>query len=223
MIISVMQTSSNISQKFDVEYNGNFQYTGSLGAFSQYQPIALQKNDSTVKLHGERFLSRWTNYIPFRYLFGYTNQTRGCNLSKNDEHIGTILFFKHDLFASFYQVILPGHRNLHAYCLYKNNFHYVSFYLGETQVALLEVYLTVTGYKYRYKLYLLDSYSDMCDVLSLFILYYANIEFTHRFHMSGGTTMRKAWIRSKYGDRYDADWKEKYFPDENFWGKVHLL
>ena len=112
---------------------------------------------------------------------------------------------------------------LYSYPVTKGSFEYVAIYNGAKQIALLEIYLTVTDFKYCYKLYLLDDFREWEMMMSFFILYYANRRFAKRFHMSKGTTCVKAWSFSKYNNQYDPQWRETHFPQENFFGKTTLL
>ncbi len=220
MIVTISQTASNIKQAYNIDGDG-FYFQGNCGRFSRFQKITLSnKNDSIMGIYS---MSNWVNYIPFRHLFGVANLTRAFRLYKNNAPYGHIVFSKHGFFKSFYVIALNNGEILHCYPLSNGSFHYVSVYLGDKQIALLETHLYVTDFKYTHKLYLLDEYNKFGEVLSFFTLYYANYRFVRRFHMSIGSFYERSWSRSKYRYKYDEAWRETHFPNENFFGKINLF
>lgn len=220
MVIKISQTASNIKQSYDIE-SENFYYSGDLGSISRLQSITMSNKDTTIK--GIYNISKWVNYIPLRYLFGKANLTRVFHLYKNDEIYGSIAFSKHGFLKSFYVIALDSCEIFRCYCLSRGSFDYVSIYQGDTQIALIETYLSVNDFKYAHKLYLLDDYNQFADTLSFFVLYYASYNFAQRFHMSSGSTYAKSWSFSRYNDKYNSKWQEKHFPNENFFGKTSLI
>ena len=220
MIIKISQTASNIKQSYDIE-SENFYYSGDAGSFSRLQSIILSNKENTIK--GIYNISKWVNYIPLRYLFGEANLTRVFHIYKNDNIYGSIVFSKHGFLKSFYVIALDSGEIFHCYCLSRGSFDYVSIYQGETQIALIETYLSVNDFKYTHKLYVLDEYTQFADTLSFFVVYYASYNFSQRFHMSSGSTSTKSWSFSKYADKYNPKWRETHFPNENFFGKTSLI
>lgn len=219
MIVKISQTASNIKQSYDIE-SENFYYSGDAGSISRLQTITLSNKENTIK--GIYKISKWVNYIPLRYLFGKANETRHFTLYKNDNTYGNIVFSKHGLFKSFYVIALESGEVFHCYCLSRGSFNYVSVYQGDTQIALIETYLSANDYKYTHKLYVLDAYDRFADALSFFVLYYASYTFAKRIHMSKGSAVQKSWSFSKYDNKYDSKWRETHFPDENFFGKINF-
>ena len=220
MIIKISQTASNIKQSYDIE-SENFYYNGDAGSISRLQSITLSNNENTIK--GIYNISKWVNYIPFRYLFGEANLTRLFHLYENDNLYGVIVFSKHGFLKSFYVIALDSGEIFHCYSLSRGSFNFVSIYQGDTQIALIETYLSVNDYKYTHKLYLLDEYNQFADTLSFFVLYYASYNFAQRMHMSSGSTSIKSWSFSKYNNKYNPKWRETHFPNENFFGKTSLI
>lgn len=219
MIIKISQTASNVKQCYDIEGEG-FYYSGDAGSISRLQSITLSNKEDTIK--GIYTVSKWVNYIPLRYLFGEINLTRVFRLYKNDNIYGTIVFSKHGFLKSFYVIALNSGEIFHCYSLSRGSFNYLSVYRDDTQIALVETYLSVNDYKYTHKLYLLDEYDRFADTLSFFVVYYASYRFAKRMHMSKGPASEKAWSFSKYADKYDPKWRETHFPNENFFGKTSL-
>jgi len=220
MIITISQTASNIKQSYTIE-GDNFYFKGDNGKFNSFQKIILSNKNDTIM--GVFNLSKWINYIPFRYLFGGTNLSRLFLLYKNDSLYGSIVFSKHGFYKSFYVIALDDGQILHCYNLSKGSFDYVSIYNGGKQIALIETYLNVNDYKYTHKLYILDEHDNLSDTLSFFTLYYANYHFAKRFHMSKGSVYQKSWSYSKYNNKYNETWRETHFPNENFFGKINLF
>ncbi|MBP3691705.1 MAG: hypothetical protein J6I80_00510 [Clostridia bacterium] len=220
MIIKISQTASNIKQSYNIE-SENFYYRGEAGSISRLQSITLSNKENIIK--GIYNISKWVNYIPLRYLFGQANLTRVFHLYKNDNIYGSIVFSKHGFLKSFYVIALDSGEIFHCYCLSRGSYNYVSIYQGDTQIALVETYLSVNDYKYTHKLYLLDDYNQFADTLSFFVLYYASYNFAQRMHMSKGSVNEKAYSISKYASKYNPKWRETYFPHENFFGKTSLI
>lgn len=220
MIIKISQTASNIKQSYDIE-SENFYYSGDAGSISRLQSITLSNKENAIK--GIYNISKWVNYIPLRYLFGEANLTRVFHLYKNDDIYGSIVFSKHGFLKSFYVIALDSGEIFHCYCLSRGSFDYVSIYQGDTQIALIETYLSVNDFKYTHKLYLLDDFSQFADTLSFFVLYYASYNFAKRMHMSKGSVGEKSWGFSKYNNKYNPKWRETHFPTENFFGKTSLI
>ena len=220
VIVKISQTASNIKQTFDIESDA-FYFYGELGSMNKFQTITLSNKKTTIR--GIYNLSKWVNYIPFRWLFGEANLTRVFHLYKDENIYGSIIFSKHGFMKSFYVIALGSGEIFHCYSRSIDSFNYVSIYEGGKQIALIETYLNTNDYKYIHKLYILDEYDRFADTFSFFVLYYANYCFAKRFHMSKGSYYRKSWSCSKYNDKYDPKWREINFPDENFWGKTNLF
>ncbi len=220
MIIKISQTASNVKQSYDIKGDG-FYYSGDTGRISRFQTITISNKDSALK--GVFTFSKWVNYIPYRWLFGKPNITQAFNLYKNENIYGNITFSKHGFFKSCYIITLDNGEIFHCYCRSKSSFDYVSIYKGDQQIALLETYLSVNDFKYTHKLYLLDDYNKFAETFSLFVLYYASFNFAQRFHMTKGSTYGKEWTISRYNNKYDKNWRETHFPNENFFGKINLF
>ena len=217
MIVKVNQTTSNVKQSFDVEL-GEKNYVGETGRFSRFQSVTLKRGDTT--LEGRYYLTKWKNYIPLRPVFGIENLTKAYRILRNGEPCGSMALSKHGFLKNRYVITLDDGAVLYCYKRLKGSFGYVSVYCGDEQIALIETYLNVNDLKYTHKLYIPDEYSRYSDVLSLFVLYYANLNFTKRFHMSRGSRYRKAWTVSRYNGKYDPKWLENHFPNENYFGKI---
>lgn len=220
MIIKISQTASNIKQSYDIE-SENFYYSGDAGSISRLQSITLSNKENTIK--GIYNISKWVNYIPLRYLFGEANLTRVFSLYKNNTPYGSVMFSKQGFLKSFYVVTLDSGEIFHCYSLSRSSFNYISIYQGDTQIALVETYLSVTDYKYTHKLYLLDDYCRFADTLSFFVLYYASYNFAKRMHMSNRSVNEKKCSFSEYAHKYNSKWRETHFPNENFFGKTSLI
>ena len=220
MIVKISQTASNIKQTYDVE-SKSFYFYGKLGSINRLQTITLSNKETTIK--GIYSLSQWVNYIPFRWLFGKANLTRFFHLYENENIYGSVVFSKQGFRKSFYVIALDSGEIFHCYSQSKDSFNYVSIYYGDKQIALIETYLNTNDLKYIHKLYILDDYDKFAVTLSFFVLYYANYHFTTRFHMSKGSYYKKSYSHSEYYYKYDRMWREKNFPDENYFGKTNLF
>ena len=220
MIVKVSQTESNLKQTYDVKTENGY-YHGETGRVSRLQTITLSNQETTVK--GVFSLSKWVNYIPFRWLFGRANLTRVFHLYREERPYGNIVFSKQGFYKSYYVITLDGGEVFHCYARSKGSFDYVSIYQGDRQIGLVETYLNTSNYKYTHKLYLLEEFDPLAETFSLFVLYYASYNFAQRFHMSAGSHYEKSWSISRYNHKYDETWRETHFPNENFWGKINLF
>lgn len=220
MIIKIIQTASNIKQTYDI-VGEDFCYQGKTGSISTMQAITLSNEKNIIR--GIFSLSPWINYIPFRYLLGFDNRTRLFRLYQNDTPCGSIVCSEHGFLKRYYVITLENGEIFYCYPRSKGSFDYVSVFLKDVQIALVETYMNTNDYKYTHKVYLLDNYQTYAETLSFFVLYYASYTFAERFHMSSGSFHQKAWSISRYNDMYDESWREKYFPNENFFGKINLF
>ena len=80
MIVKIVQTASNIKQRFYIDSN-NFYLEGECGNISRLQSITLFNQNVTIQ--GVYRISKWVHYIPLRYLFGKANITGTFSLSRN--------------------------------------------------------------------------------------------------------------------------------------------
>jgi len=221
MIIELKQTASNIKQLFDVRYDENTYCSGQSGSYHKYENITLSKRDRVI-LTGDFVLSNWKNYIPYRFLFGFSCKTRNVLIKDQSNTIGCMYHNSTGYFKHRYVISLSDGKCFDCYYCMKERFDYVSIYEGETQIGLIETYLTVDDYKYRHKLYVLDDYSEYRDILTLFVIYYSNYTFSKRFHMTIGTHVGYGKTYSHYNRKYDPEWRENHFPEENYWGQIHI-
>lgn len=219
MIVKIKQIHSNVKQQYDIE-SDNFYFKGVLGNLSRLQTITMSGADTVIK--GTYKISPWYNYIPLLHLFGITEKVRNFLLYKNENFCGSVMLLKQGIYKSCYRMELSDGKTFSFYCRSKGSFNYVSVYYDNIQIALIETYLCVTDFKYTHKLYICDSFSAFADFLSFFVLYYAGFTFTKRFHMQVGSTYAKSWSVSRYNSKYDEKWREKNFPDDNFFGKTSL-
>ena len=107
--------------------------------------------------------------------------------------------------------------------LCRGRFAYIPIYQDNLQIALVEHYLTTVDNRNRYKLYLLDDFARCSDELAFFTLYYDSWTRTRSASLSGEATAAVSWTLTRYARRYQPDWRQNHFPQENFFGKTSLL
>lgn len=219
MIICIEQTASSIKQEYDVHIEDNYYFVHSGRVFKQ-QPIIMQRKDQ--KIIGKWKMTNILNLIPFRYLFGVPSLQRCFNVVMNNRQVANIIYSHLGYRKTFYVISLPTDTALHCYGVSKGDFNYVCIYQGETQIALIETYLTTVDWKYKQKIYLIDGYNGLAEVFAFFAVYYLNYNYCRRFHMSKGSFYKKQWTFSKYNDKYDPSWRELHFPNEDFFGGTGL-
>ena len=224
MIIKIEQSRSGLSQRFEIDMDGSFAYEGALGSLSRFQEIHMQSPHGGANISGRRRISKWTQYIPFVYLFGKTSVTEVMQCRKNGADFGRFCRCRSGWLKSRYVISVPErNRTLQAYPFSRGDFEYISIYLEQEQIALIEHFLTTVDQKDRYKIYLPENFAQLGDILSLFTLYYDNENHARRYHMFCGTSVKKSWSFSRYKDKYDPAWREKHFPDETFFGRTSLF
>jgi len=219
MIIKIRQTASNTKQTYEIDTESS-SYNASLGSLLFTQDILLVGNNTEIK--GTFKPSALINYIPFSYLFKKNNFTRRFDIFRNNSPYGTVALWKQSFLAVCYVLTLNTGKTFHCYYTAKGSFSYISVYDGEKQVALVETYLNTEDYKYTHKLYVLNDYNAYTEAFIFFVLYYSNYSFSKRFHMTYGSTYTSARTFSKHNDKYNPDWREKHFPNENYFGKFGL-
>lgn len=130
---------------------------------------------------------------------------------------------KHGYYSSYYALDLADGERFNCYCTSKGRFAYISIYLGDVQIALVETFLSVEDFKFVHKMYLLDEYVRFADILAFFVIYHAGFAYAQRFHMSSGSFHGYGLSVSRYNSKYDPAWRETHFPDENFFGKINIF
>lgn len=215
MVIKISQTASNIMQKFDIYYDYNYMYEGELGSYNRYQKILLKKNEEAI-LEGRFYVSSAKNFIPFRHLFGLEDLSQNVKIFDKENEIASFVYSKHGFLKSCYKITYKD-KAINCYKYSKGRFDYVSFYLNEKQIAELQIYTTIVDQKYNYKIYLLDEYKELTEILSMFVLYYANYNYTERFHMSKGTEVSYTLYQlTRYKKKYNPSWVSTHFSQSNF-------
>ena len=220
MIIKINQISYASDPEYDIE---GFErvYQANAGFYSKYQSVTVRASDC---LYEARFDPAGVgSYIPLSYLFGKEKVTRRFCLYKDDCAYGSVALVKTGWFREFYRIQLDGGETLICYSRLKGSFEYISIYLGEKQVALVEILLSNVGHKYRHKLYLLDECAQFAETLVLFVIYHSSFTYAKRGEFCGHSESVYAFSFSGFNNKYDPQWREKNFPDENFFGKTSLL
>lgn len=218
MVVTIKQTASNTKQTYDI-LGDSLYMQGQTGRFHRQQNITL--SGRSLNLYGRFHFGKWYNYIPFRYLFGKTSQTRHFEVFQNLQTVAHMVYSTDGFMKKRYLIQL-GATEFACYPIARGPFQYVPIYHGDTQIALVETYLTVQNYLYTHKLYILPEYDAIGDKLIFFALYYANYAFDHRFHMSISYEKQYAYTISRYIDKLDIDWRKKHFPNVDFFGRCNL-
>lgn len=222
MIFSIRQTASGTAQTFDIFSGGRLIYEGALGRFSRFEPVVLSRETQAL-LTARPVFSHWTGYIPLSHLAGRSRVVKVYTVSDARGETARFSCVRDGFLKAAYEISLKDGAALRGYAVADGAFDHVSIYRDATQIALMEIFLTVADYQYGVKLYLLDGWGELGELLSLFVLYYMNLKYTHRFHLSHGAVHGRSWSLSRYRNFYDPIWRERHFPEENFFGKTSLL
>ena len=209
MKFQIKQTASNVKQQFEIEGEQFFAECAA-GSFAKVQPLSLTHKDFSIR--GEYRAPRWKDLLPFGYLFFQEKRRYTFELFKNDTPYGKIYLSRHGILKQRYEIRSAGGEQLQAYSVAQGAYHYVPIFLGYKQIALIETCHFTDNRKYLHELFLLDEYADYAHLLCFFALYYANLQFAHRFHMSLGHSGGYQWSLSPYKYMYNPKWREDHFP-----------
>lgn len=214
MIIDINQTEANSNQLFDVFYDNKPKYNGKLGRFSALETFSLRNRASKANLTGAFALPSPLDMVPLIYLLGRPKVIHNCYCQNGMRRLGVIGCIEEGIRKAHHRITDAENREFHAYHFTKNGYEYIAIYLGETeQVAMIESSLTLKDSCHRYKMYLLDSYSECADIFSMFVMYFANWYATSRFRAKAGTkTVQKKQTRN-YKDKFDPEWRAVNFPE----------
>ena len=237
MIIKLSQTDHNLKKTtFDIT-GTTMPFSGEYGGISQIQSICLHTTE--YSLTGKFVLPTIKDYVPYRHLFGKENLTQHFQIYKTGQPYGHFYLSSHGLYKTCYKLHLDSGETIICFFRTIKDFCYISIYFNHVQIALVEVFLNLYNDRKRdYKLYLLDDYAMYADLLSLFVIYYSNHNFsaghsssilpannkhtsvlpkTHLFESSSWTY---SYSYSRYNKKYDPKWRETHFPYENFFGRL---
>ena len=215
MVIKISQTASNVQQKFDIYYDYNYMYEGELGSVNKYQKILLKKDGEGI-LEGKFYVSNVKHFIPFRHLFGLEDLSQNVKIFDKDNEAASFVFSKHGFLKSCYKITYKE-KTLNCYKYSKGRFDFLSIYDSDKQIAEIQIYTTCIDNKYNYKIYLLDEYKEMAEIFSMFVLYYANYNYTDRFHMSKGVEVTyTVYQLTRYKKKYNPNWLRENFAQTNF-------
>ncbi len=232
MTITIKQTTSNIKQTFDIE-GEDFFLQAENNSVVDLQYIRMFKKDT----EGAYRVGKYYRHLSSRDIFGEANLTRKFVLSENGEEKAFVAFAKRGFFKTLYLIALENGEVLNCYFLTQESFDYVSIYKDDKQIALIETYLNVNDFKYTHKLYLLDDFAHLAEVLAFFAVYYSSYHFSRQGRMSGAPAFKvkttntlfgeysveeKSWSFSRYKDKYNPSWRRENFPDEDFFGKFRF-
>ena len=219
MTINIKKNNASIKQTYIVD-KGNSSFFANSGKLSKFQDLVMQNANVTYRAKFKA--SNIINFLPFRKLLHIPSTEEKFYLYRNDEKIGCIygliegLFKKKDVIEAF------GY-TFSCYSISKGKFEYLPIYIGNTQIALIETFMTAIDREYKHKIYLLDYYKEFDDLICLYTIYYSNLHYTDRLSLNGGTTISAAYSISKYNKMYDPEWQKINFPKENYFGKINLF
>ncbi len=232
MIIEAKQLS-DISGDFEFYYDQKYTYRGQYDKFFSIKDILMLK-DGNVSIWARHKFVNPINYIPFLHLLGVTRQKHKFIVYNDLTPIAQITY-KRKFYKTRYKIELSDSDCLYIYAYYKKGFHYLCVYKNvykqEKQIALIERGVALT---YTYKLYLPDEFSDFANVLSIFMLYYENSMSSINLHLSFGLNglsihsgsdftlgLYEVFCNNNAAKKYDPTWRERNFPNENFFGPIN--
>ncbi len=238
MKVTVQQLFSNIEQRYNVVVDSEFYAQGLNGRFSEMENIRLFTDDE-ILLTGKKtilpyqlflfimrlisavgFIAGYKEFILLLFVMivlTWIGKSHLFSVFENKIKIASFICIKNGPYSVKYDISSDIY-DVSVYQFFKDTTVYLSIYKEDMQIGLIEVDTErVVDYKYDYRLYLLDTYSSMKDILIMFILYYANINNTKRFHMTQGTVFKASYWESlqynKYKEKYNEDWKNLYFSE----------
>lgn len=233
MIVEAVQLS-DLDGDFEFYYDEKYTYRGQCSHSLSTKDILLHQNQE-VRIWARHKYSTPVNYIPFINWLGVTRTKHKFVVYDELIPIATIT---HQLksFKQRFKIELTNSDIFYVYAYQENDFYYLSVYKNiykqEQQIALIE---RMVGVNCKYKLYLPDEFSDLSNVLSIFMLYFQNhlTSFKPYFIItprgfSVGTRpdytfyRYRSFCNSKAAQTYDPTWRERNFPSENFFGPINI-
>ncbi len=219
MVINVRQTHGNFTQQFEVYYNKEYKFSAKLGSFSKYQPITMANEIKGIQFTASYEASSIRSHIPFGYLFGGAVEKNIYNCQKNGKQLCRFSKLAISYGKQHYVISLGKTTSLQAYFLGLGG-SFICIYDNDTQIAIIECSERTTDNCDNYLIYLLEEYSEYADMLSLFTVYFDNLNNTSRgsAHIGEKTTYTYTPF-SPYKNKYDPDWvknnREAIYPPEN--------
>lgn len=211
MIIRIRQTENGLRLRYDIEGEG-FLFQGERGGLAPVQSIAITGQGVTIS--GTYRLPSPGSLLPLAGVFGGERRMQMYEIGRNGGVIGTAAKSLHGWGKSCYVISLNDGTELRCYSKRKGQFDYVAIYEGDVQIALLENFLRAMDGRHDHKLYLLEEHRSHAEVLSWFALYYAQ----HEVEKNNDAVFAISF--SPYDKMVDPAWREKHFPEENFFGKT---
>ena len=214
MIISVRQKKTAITNKFDVFYDTNWRFEAKLGTFSGLQKIQMDNQ--------RRDLHYILSFKFEKQLNGFADPASEAFISPGEENLLVCSYKQRTDGGGRYLVLSYGERDVIIRAFANGSFEYLTIFEGNEQIGLAEHNLTVWDNCHIYKLYIRQEYVDLADALVLAVLRHHALHFLVPFKNRRGQTRLFTRYSSASEARYEVTWLEKYFPDENFYGHMHM-
>ena len=224
MILRIDQTVSRTAQRFEVYCGDTLLYIGKLDRISRRQSIYMEDSRGIPVAEGTYVPPKITAFFPLLHWFGIPQTSRQLYCRRNGGEWAAFSLRRCGWLKQQYVLRLAQAQMVcQAYPLCRGRFAYIPIYQDNLQIALGEHYLTTVDNRNRYKLYLLDDFARCSDELAFFTLYYDSWTRTRSASLSGEATAAVSWTLTRYARRYQPDWRQNHFPQENFFGKTSLL
>lgn len=229
MIIEASQLS-DLDGDFEFYYDQSYTYRGQCSYSFSTKDILMHQNQE-VRIWARHKYSTPVNYIPLIHWLGVTKTKHKFVVYDELISIATITH-QQKSHKRRYKIELTDSDVLFVYAYIKDDFHYLSVYKSifkqEKQIALIE---RLVGISCKYKLYLPDEFSDLANVLSIFMLYYENHINSFKPYfiitplgfsvITSSDFIYERFCNSKTAQTYDPTWRERHFPNENFFGPIN--
>lgn len=159
------------------------------------------------------------SHIPFGYLLGGPVEKDIYNCQKNGKQLCR---FSKRLISpgkQYYVISLGKTTAFRAYFIGLGS-SFICIYDNDRQIAVVECSEHTSDNCDNYLIYLLDEYSELADIISLFTVYFDNLNNTSRGsgHIGEKTSYTYTPFTA-YKDKYDPDWvknnKEAIYSTEN--------
>jgi len=113
-------------------------------------------------------------------------------------------------FLYMYHVIAADGKIFKLFSISQGRFEHISIYSGDAQIGQIDVDLNVYQRK-DYRVYLLDSYAKLADILTLFALYYHSMHYARRREFQYGK--ERSWTYSRANKFYNPSWVADNFKE----------
>jgi len=217
MIISIAQTRSNGASEFTILIDGTYSHWGKCPRlFKSFDCILCNVHRELMYQTKYQRIENLKNNIPYKWIFSKMHSEICSTINSNNEVIGSFEFIKAGWLDSYYNINFKDF-SLKGYSISKGTCENILLFLEDKQIGQIVKNLCVRDNLDKYYIYLLDKYSELSTILSMFTLYYDNWNYGHQGEfVKAKYEYSKQYTFNKYNKLYNPDWISSNFNEVKF-------